>query len=395
MSYVSSLSLALALSAGILASAADAQCAPVPNAPRGVWDTSNALLAPGTRPTPDGISLIHGIACRADLQVEDGIIEFQLAAPAGGFAGIAFRMQSPADYEIVYFRPSPDGRWVEVQYQPVYEGETTWQLYPGAGYQAELPVRVFTMRGGWMPVRLVVAGDRADVYVGDSGKPVLQVPKLARPRSRGAIAIWSTGMDKWKQPTAAVRSLHVLPLGGLTLATMPSDTAPPSQLTRWRVSSRFAAPDSINFADTLSSEARRDIGESRVMSAESSGLVNLTSAIGNPAGRQATNVFGGAGWGVAYASVTLHSDRRQTRRLSLSYSDAIGVYVDGALVYTGDNRSDVRGKNSLGLVSYEAETVPLRLHPGDNEIVLAVADKAFGWGFRARLDSLAAVRVDP
>lgn len=395
MSYVSSLSLALALSAGILASAAEAQCSPAPNAPRGVWDTSNATLAPGTRPKPDGISLIHGIACRADLQLDDGIIEFQLAAPAGGFAGIAFRMQSPADYEIVYFRPSPDGRWVDVQYQPVYEGETTWQLYPGAGYQAELPVRVFTMRGGWMPVRLVVAGDRADVYVGDSGKPVLQVRELERPAARGAIGIWSTGMDKWKQPTAAVRSLHVLPLGGLTLATMPPDTAPLGQLTRWRVSSRFAAPDSIVFADTLSSEARRDIGESRVMNAESSGLVNLTSTIGNPAGRQATNVFGGAGWGVAYASVTLHSDRGQTRRLSLSYSDAVGVYLDGVLVYAGDNRSDVRGKNSLGLVSYEAETVPLRLHAGDNEIVLAVADKAFGWGFRARLDSLAAVRVDP
>ena len=64
-------------------------------------------------------------------------------------------------------------------------------------------------------------------------------------------------------------------------------------------------------------------------------------------------------------------------------------------MYAGDNRTDVRGKNQLGLVSYEAETVPLRLHAGDNEIVLAVADKAFGWGFRARLDSLAAVVVSP
>ena len=395
MFNVSSLSAALLLGAALTTTNAKAQCSPSSDAPRGVWDVSNAKLAPGTSPKSDAIALIHGIACRPDLQIDDGIIEFELAQSAGGFAGVAFRMQSSADYEIVYFRFGNDGRWVGVQYQPVYQGETTWQLYPGPGYETDLPPRVYTRRGGWMPVRLVVAGNRADVYVGDSAKPVLQVRELKRPRARGAIAIWSTGLDSWKQPTGAVRVLRVTPLGDLTPSSMPPDTPSTGALTRWRVSSRFAAPDSIVFPDRLPSDARRDISEARVVGAEPSGTVNLTSIIGNPAGRQATNVFGGAGWGVAYASVTLHSDREQTRRLSLSYSDAVGVYVDGTLVYTGDNRTEARGKTALGLVGYEAETVPIRLHAGDNEIVLAIADKAFGWGFRARLDSLTAVRVDP
>jgi len=395
LSSSSSLSVALTLGGALVASRANAQCSPAANAPRATWDTSNAKLAPDTRPSADGIALIHGIACRPDLQIDDGVIEFELAQPAGGFAGIAFRMQSSADYEIVYFRWSNDGRWVGVQYQPVFEGETTWQLYPGAGYETDLPPRVYTRRGGWMPVRLVIAGNRADVFVGDSAKPVLQVRELKRPRARGAVAIWSSGLDTWKQPTAQVRSLRVMPLGDLTLAPMPADSVSPGALTRWRVSSRFAAPDSIAFPEMLPDAARRDISESRVIDAERSGLVNLTASVGNPAGRQRTNVFGGAGWGVAYASVTVHADREQTRRLSVSYSDAIGIYLNGALVYTGDNRNEVRGKNQLGLVSYEGETVPLHLHAGDNEIVLAVADKAFGWGFRARLDSLAAIGVSP
>ena len=176
---------------------------------------------------------------------------------------------------------------------------------------------------------------------------------------------------------------------------MPADTASTGALTRWRVSSRFAAPDSIVFPDSLPLTVRRDIAEGHVVQSEQSGLVNLTALIGNPAGRQRTNVFGGAGWGVAYASITVHADHARTRRLSLSYSDAIGVYVDGTLAYTGDNRTAVRGKNMLGLVAYEGEIVPLRLHAGDNEIVVAIADKAFGWGFRARLDSLAGVTVSP
>ena len=395
MFQVSSSTIALALSATLVAAGADAQCAPAVDAPRGVWDVSNAKLAPGTRPKADGIALVHGIACRSDLEMDDGVIEFELGPAAGGFAGIAFRMQSPADYEIVYFRFGNNGAWAGVQYQPVYEGETTWQLYPGAGYETDLPPRVYTRRGGWMPVRIVIAGSRADVYVGDSGTPVLQVRELERARAKGAIGIWSSGLDTWRQPTASVRALRVFPLGDVTLASVARDTASFGQLTRWRVSSRFAAPDSIVFPDRLPAVAQRDISEARVVSAEASGTLNLTATVGNPAGRQRTNVFGGAGWGVAYASVTLHSDREQTRRLSLGYSDAVGVYLDGALVYAGDNRTDVRGKNQLGLVSYEAETVPLRLHAGDNEIVLAVADKAFGWGFRARLDSLAAVVVSP
>lgn len=394
MFTVSSLSVALTLGA-LLARSAQAQCAPAADAPRGVWDTSNAKLAPNTRPKADGIALIHGIACRADLQIDDGVIELELAESAGGFAGVAFRMQSSADYEIFYFRAGANGRWAGVQYQPVYEGETTWQLYPGAGYEADLPPKVYTRRGGWMPVRIVIAGSRADVFVGDSAEPVLRVRELKRRRARGAIGIWSTGLDAWKQPTGLVRGLRVSPLGGLTLAAVAPDSAAAGQLVRWRVSSRFAKPDSLAFPDTLAGAARRDVAEGRVVEAERSGLVNLTAAVGNPAGRQATNVFGGAGWGVAYASVTLHADRAQTRRLSLAYSDAIGVYVDGALAYTGDDRTEVRGKNQLGLVSYEAETVPLRLHAGDNQIVLAVADKAFGWGFRARLDSLADVSISP
>lgn len=395
MSKLSSLVVALTFGAALVATAADAQCSPAATAPRGVWDVSNAKLAPGTHPKADAISLIHGIACRSDLQIDDGIIELELGPSAGGFAGIAFRMQSSADYEIVYFRFGNDGKWAGVQYQPVYEGETTWQLYPGPGYETDLPPRVYTRHGGWMPVRLVIAGTRADVYVGDSAQPVLRIRDLKRSRARGAIAIWSSGLDTWKQPTAAVRALRVLPLGDLTLAPAAPDTAHFAQLTRWRVSSRFAAPDSTIFPDKLPAEAQRDISEARVVNAEASGMLNLTATVGNPAGRQRTNVFGGAGWGVAYASVTLRSDREQTRRLSLSYSDAIGVYVNGTLAYAGDNRTEVRGRNQLGLVSFEAETVPLHLHAGDNEIVLAVADRAFGWGFRARLDSLSGVSSSP
>ena len=97
MFNASSLSAALLLGAALTTTNAEAQCSPAADAPRGVWDVSNAKLAPGTRPKPDAIALIHGIACRPDLQIDDGIIEFELAQSAGGFVGVAFRMQASAD----------------------------------------------------------------------------------------------------------------------------------------------------------------------------------------------------------------------------------------------------------------------------------------------------------
>ncbi|MGE5099490.1 MAG: hypothetical protein ACM3SX_05850 [Deltaproteobacteria bacterium] len=393
MSRFTTCIFALAMGAS-LAGVVSAQCAPRSDAPRGVWDTTNATIPNTIRPTADGIGLVRGIACRPDLAFDDGIVEFELAPPANGFAGIAFRMASSADYEIVYFRSSAEGRWLGAQYQPVYEGETTWQLYHGDGYEADIPARVATTPDGWLRIRLVIAGQRADLYVGNDSVPLMRVRELKRARARGPIAIWAAGQEA-TGVTANVRSLRVRPLGGAVLASVPPETASPGQLMRWRVSPRFPARDSTSFADTLSSEARRAVTGGRVAVAEASGLVNLTATIGNPAGPQRTNVFGGAGWGVAYATVTMRSERAQTRRLSLSYSETIGVYVNGALIYVGDNTYGVRTKDNLGVVGHEGETLMLPLRPGDNDIVLAIADKAFGWGFRARLDSLDDVRIAP
>jgi len=131
------------------------------------------------------------------------------------------------------------------------------------------------------------------------------------------------------------------------------------------------------------------------VTAEPTGLVNLTKAIGNPAGRQAVNVFGGAAWGLAFAAVAIETGAERTVRLSVSYSDGIGVYLNGRRLYAGDNSSDSRYTDYLGVVGNESETIDLPLRAGRNELVLAITDKAFGWGFRAKLDSVDGLTIVP
>jgi hypothetical protein len=353
------------------------------------WVVADASLPRGVSPTADGIGLVGGIAYRPEANFRDGVIEFDLAPAGTAFAGVAFRMLSAASYEIIYFRPD-SGRWAAIQYQPVFEGETTWQLYHGDGYEGVVP-RGLT---GPLHVKILVTGSRADVYVGGDSTPALRVRELKRPAAAGGIGFWVAGGGQNDEAKGALSGLTITSSSAIRLATLPPETHPPEQLVRWRVSPRMPSPDSIN-APLTPPATVTDARRWSIVAAEQSGLVNLTRAIGNAAGPQRMNVFGGAGWGMAFARATITSSRAQTRRLFVSYSDGIGIYLNGTRVFAGRNDADSRGPDYLGIVGPEVEFVDLPLRAGQNELLLAITDKAFGWGFRARLDSRDGISVTP
>jgi hypothetical protein len=49
----------------------------------------------------------------------------------------------------------------------------------------------------------------------------------------------------------------------------------------------------------------------------------------------------------------------------------------------------------VGHFFFARNTVELPLNRGANELVLAVTDRAFGWGFRARLDDKNVTAIVP
>lgn len=348
-----------------------------PPATEGGWITDTARVA-GTA-TASGIALESGMAYRPDWTLGDGTIELRLGEPTGAFAGVAFRMSSSSDYDIIYFNATSDGdRWAGLQYQPVFQGETTWQLYYRDGYRATLPAT--TSRTPH--VRIVIAGGRADVFVDEAAQPVLRVPALKRDAQPGHVGVWSAGGPSGTSVLFSDLRIdaHRVPLPEVA----SQETASDGQLVRWRLSDRMDAPGGVRAPRAL--PATLDWRHARVADAERDGTVNLTKVIGNSAGPQRVNVFGGAGWGLAYAETVLVSDRAARVPLSLAYSDGVGVYLNGERLYAGDNSIDSRYPGSLGAIGGENDTVDLPLRAGRNELVLCVTDKAFGWGFKARLD---------
>ena len=132
----------------------------------------------------------------------DGTIEVEFSgdtlpgAPetARGFVGIAFRVaQDGSRFECLYLRPK-NGR---AQDQLQRNHSTQYISVPGFPWQklrTETPGKyesyVDLVPGEWTKVKIVVSGDKAQLYVNGAAQPALIVNDLKQPRAPGAVALW-------------------------------------------------------------------------------------------------------------------------------------------------------------------------------------------------------------
>lgn len=134
---------------------------------------------------------------------EDGTIELDVAAPGKGqfFLGVAFRVQeefetafqindnSSQKYEYIYFRPFSSGTENAIQYSAAGT-KHSWSYLrdnrPGVyEARADLP------ESDWFHVKIVVSGQRAEVYVNEAVTPNLVVEDLKHGVSKGSVGVYS------------------------------------------------------------------------------------------------------------------------------------------------------------------------------------------------------------
>jgi hypothetical protein len=135
----------------------------------------------------DGVKALelNGMVLVPDLAAEDVGIEVEIYAPAPCYPGIAFRLTDMGSFELAYAVPVASGEADAIQYDPVFNGSNTWQVYTGPAYQQQATVPL----GEWFTLRIDVVGDRAAIRVGD--QPPLVVECLAHGRSQGRIGLWT------------------------------------------------------------------------------------------------------------------------------------------------------------------------------------------------------------
>ncbi len=267
---------------------------------------------------------------------------------------------------MVYFRPHRAGLYPDaLQYAPVFNGETCWQLFSGPGYTSN----VLLPENRWVHLRLEVKDDSARIFLDDATEPALVIPHLAGGRSRGGI-----GLRAPTDGTAFFSRFRYRPDDTLDFGPPPEPATPPNGLiTDWEISRPF--PTARVNHEAYPRFYTVFLAEWRAVKADRSGLVNLSRLVNRTSPET----------GTVFARTIFNAEQAGRLKLSLGYSDQITVFMNGTPVFQGNSAYRSRDPSFAGVIGqYDAMHLPVR--KGLNEIFLIVSDTFGGWGFLASAD---------
>jgi glyoxylase-like metal-dependent hydrolase (beta-lactamase superfamily II) len=315
-----------------------------------------------------------GAALLPDLDLPNAMVEFDVAVGEDrGFVGLIFRMQDEENFENFYIRPHQSGNPDANQYQPMFNGSASWQLYHGPEYAVPVEYRY----NEWMKVKVVYARDQAEVYI-DSDEPVLRIGELKHDSERGAIGV-STGNFA---PAHFANFRYTKLANAYQFPAMHKEVLPVmGTVSTWQVSDTF---DQVVLTDTLMlTDAHTSERSWTTLNAEPTGITNLAQ-VARP----------GPGTDTVFARLIVDSDEARQKELAFGYSDKAQVFVNGKLVYKGDNTYRSRDYRYLGTIGL-FDTVVLPLGAGRNEVWIAITEAFGGWGIQARFSDLEGIRISP
>jgi hypothetical protein len=310
----------------------------------------------------DSLLLEGGTAWLDDANFEDGVIEFDMAAPpTAGFHGLAFRAVDHDDYEHVYLRSHLSSKPDATQYTPVFNGVSGWQIYASPRFWQ--PVEIPGDR--WMHIRAVVHGQRLELSVDGQ---TLVYPQLIRKPAAGAIGLDASFSPAHFANFSMRRGETPAAEGG---DGAPADPSPSGSIAQWRVSTTFAEKR-LDSLDDLDAAKWHDITWA-MLDSSVRGIANL-AMLRKPTKEQNT----------VFAATTIHADAAKRISLRFGYSDRVRVFLNGKPLYRGNDAFQTRDYRFLGTVGLFDELV-LPLKRGDNELWFAVSEDFGGWAVVAAL----------
>ena len=308
-----------------------------------------------------GRKCLIGSAALRDVEFENGIIEVDVAVNGErSYCGINFRIQSINNYERVYIRPHraryyPDA----VQYNPVFNRVAGWQLYNGEGYTSSTSIP----ENEWFHLKLEISGSRARVYVNDMDNPALIINDLKHGISKGGIGLYGT-----PDRNTYFSNFSYTVDNSLKFETPPYSDTTPGVLSEWQLSQPFkisALEEEQYPDDELLSTVTWQTSNS-----DKTGLIDISRFV----------TFSGGEPEFVLAKRIINAEKAHTMKLKFGYSDAVIIYLNGDMLFTGNSAYRYRDPSFLGIVGY-FDTIYLPLKKGDNELMLLVAEGFGGWGF--------------
>jgi hypothetical protein len=118
--------------------------------------------------------LENGLALIPGRRTTDASIEVLIGADGPAYPGVAFRVADVLNFELAYASPHVSGEWDALQYDPVFHGSNTWQVYHGPGYQRATQVPT----GRWFRLKVDFYGDRLVAWIFESSEKTLLLTSL-------------------------------------------------------------------------------------------------------------------------------------------------------------------------------------------------------------------------
>ncbi|PQA88639.1 family 16 glycoside hydrolase [Hyphococcus luteus] len=297
-----------------------------------------------------------------DIAFKDGVIEFDAAYDeVQGFIGPLWRAESDRRFEEIYFRSHLNEKPDAVQYTPVENGNSAWQIFSDENAIAPVSQNY----DDWNHVKVVVKGDKADFYF-NGDEPALHVPDLKTDVKSGYVGLRVTGAATVRFSNIVFRPLRK----GEKIVGEAKETAPLPEglIKKWSVSSVFPEAE-IADALTLRPSAGADLSWAP-LAVETNGIANISRLHERLPGADST----------VFIRLTINSDAAQMKELRFGYSDRVRIYLNGKRVYFGDAGWAVRDYRFLGTVGF-FDIAGLDLKQGDNELMIAVSETFGGWAF--------------
>jgi hypothetical protein len=328
----------------------------------------------------DVLEVETGFAHRADVRFQDGTIDFDVQVTRRrSFVYVYFRQVSDGEREEFYLRPHKSSLPDAVQYAPVWQGSSTWQLHHGPSGTAAVEFQP----GAWTHVRIAVQGSRAALFVNDMSTPVLFVPQLSREPRAGSIALGAFLPANVPGQGPIARFSNVVIREG----TVPSELeavaskaskpdVPAAGVVRaWSVSQSFI-PDE---ADVPALPNAQRLGEFSRVEAEPSGLVQLDRYVRVPSDRKVSD---------ALARVRVRAAQAGVYTFDLGFSDIAVVFLNGRPVFRGDGTCSFDRPRREGLIGFDNARLYLPLTAGENDLAVLVSDTFGGWGLMGRFTNV-------
>jgi hypothetical protein len=338
----------------------------------------------------DVLRVETGTARRRDVQFKDGTIDFDVQLTSRrSFVYVEFRIAGDGEYEEMYLRPHKSSLPDAVQYAPVWQGRSSWQLYHGPGATAAISFEP----GAWTHVRVMFQGRRAALFVENMEKPALLVPHLARDPQPGYIGLrgFLPADAPGAGPIARFANVVVRPgpvafdfESALAATAAPPPAAPRQSTTlvrSWAVSQSFVPPN----ADVSALPAAAVTGEFRKIDAEPGGLVELHRYVVVPKNSRAT---------AAVARLSIRAAAAGMYAFDLGFSDIATVFLNGRPVFRGDGTYTVDRPRREGLIGYDQARLYLPLVAGNNDLSVLVSDVFGGWGIMGRFVGAQALTIE-